>query len=107
MIDATSGHPIYDTDVRQLAIIALTTSLNSSCVLGLGRDPEPPTIDDNFPEQKRAQIDAALADLVKAKMLSVSSMQIIESVGTGLGRTITLLHLKDLSNNQPFSLNLS
>ena len=101
----SGGNPVFDTDVRQLAIIALTTVLDSSCVLGLGRGPEPPTIDDNFYEQKRAQIDAALAALVKAKLLAIERLTIDEVLATG--RTVTKLTLRDISDNQPFEVNLS
>jgi|WetSurMetagenome_2_1015567.scaffolds.fasta_scaffold01366_17 hypothetical protein len=102
-IDATTGHPTFDTDVRQLTILALCTAFGSSAVAGLGRGEEPPTLDASFPAAKRSQVDAALSDLVKQKLLTIESVSVIQASN---GRSVTQLRLNDLVRQIPFTVSI-
>jgi hypothetical protein len=97
------GNPAFDTDTRQLVILALTTQLGSSAVVDLGRGAEPPDFGGNFLEQKRVQINAALSHLVKDRMIRIESVQVEEQPG---GRSVTRLELTDLTTSIPFTVEL-
>lgn len=94
-----NGNAVSSSDARQLVIMALTTELGSSAVEDLGRDIEPPDFGGNFVQRKRAQIQSALADLVKANIVRIDSIEVVEQFG---GRSFTRVALYDLTQSQPF-----
>lgn len=98
-----NGNPTFGGDVRQLVTLACTTILGSSAVAELGRGAEPPDFADNFEQEKRAQIDAAVSHLVADGLIRVLSVQVVEQDG---GRSFTRVVFFDLTTSTPFSVRI-
>ncbi len=97
------GRAKGDRDVRQLAIIAMRTVLNSSALDGVGKRSSARVIGDDFAARVRGDITDAFARLVAAGMLRIDAIEVAEA---SLGRSHTVVRLTDLTNQKPFSLSV-
>jgi hypothetical protein len=95
--------PAFDSDVRQLVILALTTVRGSCAIAGFGRSKEPADFGGNFVETKRAQVRDALEHLVSSKAIRIDDISVIE---TFAGRSFTRVLLTDLTRGQQIKVDL-